>query len=219
MKIHEYQGKQIFKKYGVPVPRGIVGQDAGGGREGRPRAGHEDHRGQGAGPRRWPRQGGRREDRQVSGRGEGARLEDPGDDAQVSPDRPRGAAGEDAVHRGRARHREGVLPRSHPRSRQLAHHLHGVHRGRRGDRRSGRQAPREDPPRGGGPGGRLPGVPGPQAGLRAGPDRRLGGQVREVLRGALHGVRRDRRGAGRDQPAGEAQERRHRRARLEDDLR
>jgi succinyl-CoA synthetase beta subunit len=24
MKIHEYQGKQIFKKYGVPVPRGIV---------------------------------------------------------------------------------------------------------------------------------------------------------------------------------------------------
>jgi succinyl-CoA synthetase beta subunit len=24
MKIHEYQGKQLFKKYGVPVPRGIV---------------------------------------------------------------------------------------------------------------------------------------------------------------------------------------------------
>ncbi len=24
MKIHEYQGKEIFKKYGVPVPRGIV---------------------------------------------------------------------------------------------------------------------------------------------------------------------------------------------------
>jgi len=24
MKIHEYQGKQIFKKYGVPIPRGIV---------------------------------------------------------------------------------------------------------------------------------------------------------------------------------------------------
>ena len=24
MKIHEYQGKQIFKKYGVPVPRGIL---------------------------------------------------------------------------------------------------------------------------------------------------------------------------------------------------
>ena len=24
MKIHEYQGKQIFKKYGVPTPRGIV---------------------------------------------------------------------------------------------------------------------------------------------------------------------------------------------------
>src|SRR5690242_18696612 len=24
MKIHEYQGKEILKKYGVPVPRGIV---------------------------------------------------------------------------------------------------------------------------------------------------------------------------------------------------
>ncbi len=28
MKIHEYQGKQIFKKYGVPVPRGIVAMTA-----------------------------------------------------------------------------------------------------------------------------------------------------------------------------------------------
>ncbi len=28
MKIHEYQGKQIFKKYGVPVPRGIVAKTA-----------------------------------------------------------------------------------------------------------------------------------------------------------------------------------------------
>src|SRR2546428_186573 len=24
MKIHEYQGKEIFKRYGVPVPRGIL---------------------------------------------------------------------------------------------------------------------------------------------------------------------------------------------------
>ncbi|MDW8303070.1 MAG: ATP-grasp domain-containing protein, partial [Bacteroidia bacterium] len=24
MKIHEYQGKEIFRKYGVPVPKGIV---------------------------------------------------------------------------------------------------------------------------------------------------------------------------------------------------
>jgi len=24
MKIHEYQAKEIFKKYGLPVPRGIV---------------------------------------------------------------------------------------------------------------------------------------------------------------------------------------------------
>ena len=24
MKIHEYQGKELLRKYGVPVPRGIV---------------------------------------------------------------------------------------------------------------------------------------------------------------------------------------------------
>ncbi|MBL9039728.1 MAG: ADP-forming succinate--CoA ligase subunit beta [Archangium sp.] len=28
MKIHEYQGKQLFRKYGVPVPRGIVVKNA-----------------------------------------------------------------------------------------------------------------------------------------------------------------------------------------------
>src|SRR5260370_41619372 len=26
MKIHEYQGKEIFKRYGVPIPRGILAQ-------------------------------------------------------------------------------------------------------------------------------------------------------------------------------------------------
>ena len=24
MKIHEYQGKELFRKYGVPTPRGIL---------------------------------------------------------------------------------------------------------------------------------------------------------------------------------------------------
>jgi len=28
MKIHEYQAKDIFKKYGLPVPRGIVAHNA-----------------------------------------------------------------------------------------------------------------------------------------------------------------------------------------------
>ena len=28
MKIHEYQGKQIFKRYGVPVPYGIAAMSA-----------------------------------------------------------------------------------------------------------------------------------------------------------------------------------------------
>ena len=28
MKIHEYQGKELLKKFGVPVPRGIVAHTA-----------------------------------------------------------------------------------------------------------------------------------------------------------------------------------------------
>jgi succinyl-CoA synthetase beta subunit len=24
MKIHEYQGKELFRKYGVPTPRGVL---------------------------------------------------------------------------------------------------------------------------------------------------------------------------------------------------
>ena len=29
MKVHEYQGKEILARYGVPVPRGILITDAG----------------------------------------------------------------------------------------------------------------------------------------------------------------------------------------------
>ncbi|MCA9457810.1 MAG: succinate--CoA ligase subunit beta, partial [Nitrospira sp.] len=28
MKIHEYQGKELFRKYNVPVPNGVVIDDA-----------------------------------------------------------------------------------------------------------------------------------------------------------------------------------------------
>jgi len=28
MKIHEYQGKELLRKFGVPVPRGIVARSA-----------------------------------------------------------------------------------------------------------------------------------------------------------------------------------------------
>ena len=28
MKIHEYQGKELFRKFGVPVPRGILATTA-----------------------------------------------------------------------------------------------------------------------------------------------------------------------------------------------
>jgi len=70
MKIHEYQGKAVLKKYGVAVPRGSMRRHAKKPRRSRRMmaSGANRSRGEGADPRRWTRQGRRREDRQVRGR-------------------------------------------------------------------------------------------------------------------------------------------------------
>ena len=111
MKIHEYQGKEILRRFGVPVPRGYPGlQRARGGRSGaearRPGLGR-----QGADPRRRPRQGRRRQARALARRGEEARRRDPRHAAQDAPDRPRRPEGAPPADRGRRRHQEGVLRR------------------------------------------------------------------------------------------------------------
>jgi hypothetical protein len=69
MKIHEYQGKEVLKKYGVPVPRGVpcfsVDEAVAAARPRRTGVG-----GEGADPRRRPRQGRRREARALDRRGQ-----------------------------------------------------------------------------------------------------------------------------------------------------
>ena len=61
MNIHEYQAKEILKKYGVAVPRGIVASHTRGGGSRRGRAGHPRGGREGADPRGRPGQGRRRE--------------------------------------------------------------------------------------------------------------------------------------------------------------
>ena len=201
MKIHEYQGKEIFRKYGVPVPRGYpafsvdeavkVAKDAAG----------PGLRGQGADPRRRTRQGRRREARALPGRSEDARLADPRHAAQDAPDRPRGPEGAAAPGRGGRRHQEGAVRRDGRRPRRAARHADGFLRGRHGHRGGGRQDAREDPQ-----GRDRPGQ-GPdrrRSRRRRAQDRRAGGERAAGARGvpgALQGVRRDRRLARRDQPA------------------
>ena len=90
MKIHkyEYQGKEIFKKYGVPVPRGILAT-ARRSRAGRERTRRADHRREGADPRGRAR-GRRGQARQGPAEAKAARPRDPRQDAGDAPDRPAG---------------------------------------------------------------------------------------------------------------------------------
>ena len=69
MKIHEYQGKELFRKYGIAVPRGIPGVFRRRSRRGGAEARRPGVGGQGADPRRRPRQGRRRQARALDRRG------------------------------------------------------------------------------------------------------------------------------------------------------
>ena len=60
MKIHEYQAKEIFSRYGIPVPRGSVASTPSEARAATEGFGGRAVR-QGSSTRRWPRQGGRRQ--------------------------------------------------------------------------------------------------------------------------------------------------------------
>ena len=138
MKIHEYQGKEILKRYGVPVPRGIPLLQRRRGRQGSRATGRAGLGRQGADPRRRPRQGRRRQAGPVGRRGQQARVRDPGHATGDAPDRTRRAAGAPPVHRGRRGHRQGTLCR-HRAGPAVAEDLRdGLERRRDGHRGSGR---------------------------------------------------------------------------------
>ena len=145
VKIHEYQGKEIFRKFGMPTPRGIPAfQRRRGGRGGAVARRHGLGR-QGADPRRRPRQGRRRqgrasldEVRELAGKILGMQLVT----HQTGPARPEGAP---AADRGRRRHQEGALRRHGRRPRHAARRADGELRRRHGHRGSRREDAGEDP--------------------------------------------------------------------------
>ena len=127
MKIHEYQAKQIFARYGVPIPKGVPcvhrGRGRGGRQEARDRDRQPGRRRQGADPRRRPRQGraASRSPREAPTEARAHRREDARHAARHAPDRPRRAEGAAPLRRAGARHRARALPRRGRRPRPPPH--------------------------------------------------------------------------------------------------
>ena len=102
-------------------------------------------RGQSADSCRRPRQRRRREDRQVGGRSRRPRRQDARHEAGHAPDRPRRPHRAPLADRRNAAHREGTLSGNSGRSRRRQAGVHGVGRGRHGDRAGRRRKSRRDP--------------------------------------------------------------------------
>ena len=117
-------------------------------------------------------------------------------------DRARGPRGAPRLCRGGEPGRARALPRHGGRSQGGGGRGNREHRGRHGDRRGRGQDARKDPHRSGRPAARDGAVPGAPHRVRAGAEGQAGRPVRDPARRALPRLRRDRRLARRDQPAG-----------------
>ena len=194
LDLYEFQGKELFRRFGIPVSEGRLATTRRGGGRGREGARRPGRR-QGAGADRGTRQGGGHQARGHARGGRGARRRDP------RHGHPR-ARGREGLDRARVGHRARVLPLDHlrPRREEAALHVHDAGRRRhRGGRcvepGRARPAPRR-PARG------VPPVARAAARLRGGRRGSRGAEADRRDRGeALRGVRRLRGDALRDQPA------------------
>ncbi len=228
MNIHEYQGKELLRGYGVTVLEGHVAWTP------------EEAEAAAAklpGPvyvvKSQIHAGGRGAGRfadDPDGKG-GVRLAKSPAEARAAAEAmightlvtkqtgPAGRKVQPGLRGGRLRHQARAVPVAAGGPRHLAGHGDGLHRGRHGDRGGGRAPPREDPARRRRPGERHLRLPRPQAGLRAGAGGQAGRRVRQVRGRHVQGVR----GAGlrhrRDQPAGGDRRGRRRGARCQGELR
>ena len=179
MKIHEYQAKEILRKYGVPVPKGrpafSIGEAEAAAKELIAETGnevvvvkaqiHAGGRGKG---------GGVKVVKGAARRRATPRKKILGMTLVTPPDRPGRPAGQAPADRAGRRHRPRALPRHASSTAAAGGGGDGLVRGRHGDRGGRRQAPGEDPQGAGRPGGRPGRLPGAQPGLRPGPARRRG---------------------------------------------
>ena len=219
MKIHEYQAKEILRRHGVAVPRGLLASSPEEAEAAASQLGgttvvkaqiHAGGRGKGGGVKlaHTPAEAKR------------SRPGHAGHDARDAPDRALGTAGAEGLRRGGLPHRAGALPGPHPRPGRGPVGPHGLHRGRRGHRGGGgKGSPRRSCASAIDPLDRARPLPGSQDGLPAGAQRGCGGGLRSVRLRALPGLPRHGRIARRDESA-----RRHRGgrgpgARRQDELR
>ena len=135
MKIHEYQAKELFLKYQLPVPQGKVAFTVDEAVKVAPSVSANRPMGrQSADPCGRQRQRRRRQGCQDPGRGPHVLAEDSGDDSGHSSDRPRRKRGEAPPHRVRCEYRVGVVSRDYPRPEHRPARHHGQPRRRNGHR-------------------------------------------------------------------------------------
>ena len=222
MKIHEYQGKAILKKYGVAVPRGTMAttrEEAEAVGEGSAGLRRDGSGGQGADPRRRTRQGRRSQNRQVGGRSGRTRRQDAGHEAGHASDGAGRAHRASLAGRRNVADREGTLSWHSGGSRRGQAGVHGVGRGRHGYRASGGRKSGRDSEAihrsGHGPGA----VPGAQDRVCAGAEAAADQSRRAVLDRPLSRVPEDGCFAGGDQSVHQLHRRPAVRARCQVDLR
>ena len=147
MNLHEYQSKQLFAGYGIPVPTGFVASTPEEAADAARRLGGGALGGQGAGARGWPRQGGRRQARQDARRRSTAAAGMLGQRLDDQADGPRGPADPPGLRRVGLEDRARAVPERAAQSRHRPHRVHRLGRRRHGHRGSRREDPREDHPR------------------------------------------------------------------------
>ena len=212
MNIHEYQAKELLAKFGVPVPAGYAAMSVEEAVEAAKKLPgplwvvkaqiHAGGRGKGKFKELGARRQGRRPPRPLDRRGARACRRDARQDAGHGPDRPARQAGPAALHHRRRRHRQGILPRAAGRPRERPHRRRRLDRGRHGHRDGRPRHAREDRHHHHRSGDRPDAAPRPRSRRRARPHRRPRQAGGQGARQALRRLRRHRRLADRDQPAG-----------------
>ncbi len=174
---------------------------------------------QGPGARGRPRQGRRRQACEVGGRGRAARQGDARHAARDAPERCRGLAGRLRVRRDRLEHRARAVlePRRRPRTERIA--VMASAAGGMDIEEVAHKTPEKILTLTLHPGGRLRGLPNPQARLRARLDRRAAGRAARHSAQAHEAVPRVRCEPPRDQSADRHEGRPRRRARRQDQRR
>ena len=191
MNLHEYQSKEVFREFGIPVPVRHRREERRGSGRRRAEARRQALGGQGPGARGRPRQGRRRQAGARSRHRALRHRRHARPAAGHQTDRSRRPAHRNRVRRVGLGHRARDLSVAHAESRARPHCRHRLGGGRHGHRRSRRAHAGEDPARRHQSRGGAAGLPVPQARLRPGLQGPADRQVPVDPHGAVPHLSRD----------------------------